>query len=211
MPILNEETLTRLAEHFNAGGFTPEDQALMDALDPDAVAEVMRDVLTRLGISATHDGPRPRKAPLDHQVYVGIAQPEAVSAPWVVYSDGSSVPNPGEMAIGVVIYDNTGEQRGHISERIGQGTSNIAEYEAAIAGVKMALDLGATVIELRLDSELVARQLLGTYAVHSRPLRPLHKSLQELTRRCTFRVVQVPREQNKLADLLAEQAYEVGR
>ena len=49
----------------------------------------------------------------------------------IIYADGSCLGNPGPMAIGVSIQDN-GEEIATISETIGDGTNNVAEYRAAI-------------------------------------------------------------------------------
>ena len=69
----------------------------------------------------------------------------------IIHADGSCRGNPGPMAIGVSIQD-TGVEVSTISRVIGDGTSNVAEYRAAIEGLRRAYDLGATDIELRMDS-----------------------------------------------------------
>ena len=64
------------------------------------------------------------------------------------------------MSIGASIQDDHGKELGTVGAFIGQGTNNIAEYRAAIEGVKAARSLGATEIELRMDSQLAVRQSL---------------------------------------------------
>jgi len=130
---------------------------------------------------------------------------------WIVFSDGASRGNPGPAAIGVVIYDETGREAHSISRRIGRATNNEAEYQAAIAALEAALALGAQEVELRLDSELVVRQLEFRYRVRSPRLRPLFERLIDLRRRfVAFQARAVPREQNKRADQLANQALDRG-
>ena len=126
-----------------------------------------------------------------------------------VYADGASRGNPGPAAIGASIRDGTGTEIGTISERIGVGTNNQAEYRAAIAGVRAARALGATGIDLRLDSELVVRQIAGVYRVKNAALQPLFATLlQELEATGPYTVGHVRRELNSRADALANAALD---
>ncbi len=128
-----------------------------------------------------------------------------------MFSDGASRGNPGPAAIGAVVYDGAGREVHTVSRRIGRATNNEAEYQAAIAGLEAALALGAQEVELRMDSELVARQLDWRYRVRNPRLKPLFGRLKDLQRRFAgFRVQAVPREQNKRADQLANQALDRG-
>lgn len=128
---------------------------------------------------------------------------------WTIYADGASRGNPGPSAIGVVILAEDSSPIHRVSRRIGHGTNNEAEYRAAIAGLEAALALGATRATLRMDSELVVRQLLGRYRVRNPRLRPLWGRLEELRRRFhCLRVERVPRAENRLADALANQALD---
>jgi ribonuclease HI len=97
--------------------------------------------------------------------------------------------------------------RGH--RALGHATNPPAEYQGAIAALEAALGLGADEVELRMDSELIVRQLAGRYRVRNPKLIPLHKrilALRERFRRLT--VVYVPRAQNKVADALANEALD---
>lgn len=126
----------------------------------------------------------------------------------LIYADGSCRGNPGPMAIGVSIQD-TGIEVSTISRVIGDGTSNIAEYRAAIEGLRRAYDMGATDIELRMDSELVVRQIEGRYQVRKDTLKPLHAEVMTLLQTFKkYRVKHVLRGQNARVDELANQAYE---
>jgi ribonuclease HI/probable phosphoglycerate mutase len=92
---------------------------------------------------------------------------------------------------------------------LGRATNNEAEYNAAIAALEAALGLGARRIELRMDSELVVRQLWGRYKVRNPRLASLYKRVLAL--RDQFDrvvIVHVPRAQNKVADKLANQALD---
>jgi len=132
-----------------------------------------------------------------------------MGGPWVVYADGASRGNPGPAAIGYVVSDGEGRERAAAGRAIGTATNNEAEYRAAIAGLEAALALGARRVELRLDSELVARQLGGRYRVLNPSLRRLHRRLRELSARFeAFTVRCIPREENRRADALANAALD---
>ena len=94
-----------------------------------------------------------------------------------VFADGASRGNPGPSAIGASIRDTDGLELATVSARLGIGTNNQAEYRAAIEGVRKARQLGATGIDLRMDSELVVRQLTGQYRVKNVALQPLFTTL----------------------------------
>lgn len=124
----------------------------------------------------------------------------------VIYSDGASKGNPGDAGIGVVISDTQGNILREIAEYIGKQTNNVAEYSALIRGLKEAADLGATQVEIRTDSELLARQLSGVYKVKAANLKPLFEEAVMLLRvfeRAT--ISHVVRELNKRADELANE------
>jgi len=128
---------------------------------------------------------------------------------WVVYTDGASRGNPGPAAIGAVIFDDKDRERHRISEAIGKATNNEAEYRAAIAGLEAALALGARDVELRMDSELVVRQLDSRYRVRNPGLKVLFARMKDLRWRfASFTAIAIPREENALADKLANQALD---
>jgi ribonuclease HI len=128
---------------------------------------------------------------------------------YVAYADGASRGNPGPSAIGVVIFDGEGREVHRESRRVGHGTNNEAEYRAAVAALEAALGLGLSHLELRMDSELVVRQLTGRYRVRNPRLAPLYGRAVDLRSRfqsVTFR--NLPRAENRLADTLANQALD---
>ncbi|MCK9518097.1 MAG: ribonuclease HI family protein [Dehalococcoidia bacterium] len=127
----------------------------------------------------------------------------------IVYADGASRGNPGRAAIGASVQDVSGAELATVSETIGIATNNQAEYRAAIEGVRAARKAGATGIELRMDSELVVRQLTGQYRVKNVALQPLFAALvQELEATGPYTVGHVPRAHNARADALANAALD---
>ena len=127
----------------------------------------------------------------------------------IAYADGASRGNPGPSSFGAVVYDKSGEEIRTVSRAIGYGTNNQAEYQGAIAALEAALELGAREIELHMDSQLVVRQLEGRYRVRNAKLIPLYRQLLALKGRFErVSVRHVPREENKVADRLANEALD---
>ncbi|MFA4953473.1 MAG: ribonuclease HI family protein [Candidatus Pacearchaeota archaeon] len=94
-------------------------------------------------------------------------------------SDGGSRGNPGPGAIGVIVR-NEGTILSKYSGFIGRNvTNNMAEYEALIMALRMAIRHGKKVSCI-LDSELVVKQLLGEYKVRDKKLLPLFLKVQKL-------------------------------
>lgn len=137
----------------------------------------------------------------------------AVETPrYVAYSDGASRGNPGPAAIGAVIYDPEGREAYRLGRGIGTATNNEAEYRAAIAALEAALALGARRIDLRMDSELVVRQMSGRYRVRNPRLARLYARILALRQRFDEVVVRhIPRTENGLADALANEALTRGQ
>jgi ribonuclease H / adenosylcobalamin/alpha-ribazole phosphatase len=122
----------------------------------------------------------------------------------VVVSDGAARGNPGPAGIGAAVLTPGGEVLAEIAEGIGETTNNVAEYTAALEGLRRAADLGATDVLLRSDSRLVIEQLAGRFKVKAANLKPLHSAVLEQARRFrSIRFEHVPRERNTLADELA--------
>jgi ribonuclease HI len=125
----------------------------------------------------------------------------------VINADGASRGNPGPAAIGATIKDEQGGLMARISRPIGRATNNQAEYRAVIAALQEAIRLGARKVDIRLDSELVVRQLNGRYRVKNAVLKNLYQEAKGLLARLeTVTIRHVPREQNREADRLANMA-----
>ncbi len=136
--------------------------------------------------------------------------PKPDTSDWhVAHAHGVCRGNPGLMGVGAVVYGPGGDVVAEVSRSAGHGTNNVAEYLAVAAAVRTAIAVGAVGLELRINSELVVRQLEGEYAVKNPGLRPLHARLRELLRGLAdVRVVNVPREENVAADRLANYALD---
>ncbi len=122
------------------------------------------------------------------------------------HTDGASKGNPGPASIGYTI-----EKDNVVLEEncccIGVATNNTAEYKAFIAAMKRMKELGATDIIIYSDSELVVRHINGIYRVKNPGLKSLYSEVMQLSKEFdNFHVIHVPRDQNSLADNLANKA-----
>ena len=112
----------------------------------------------------------------------------------LLYSDGGARGNPGPAAIAFVALNGKGETVKADSRFIGVHTNNQAEYEALLMALKFAFDKKAQEVVCHLDSELVAKQLNGEYAVKNDQLWQLWRKVQQL-KVCFLKIsfVNVPR------------------
>lgn len=127
----------------------------------------------------------------------------------LLFSDGGSRGNPGPAGIGAVLKDGRGQVIGTVSETIGITTNNQAEYQALLAGLRLALERGITHLQCSLDSELVVKQLNGEYRVKDLGIQKQFVKVWNL--RSSFRLLTfsaIPRAQNKEADRLVNQALD---
>jgi ribonuclease HI len=128
-----------------------------------------------------------------------------------LHTDGASRGNPGRAGIGVVLVRAAdGAVLEELAEPVGRATNNVAEYLALLTGLRRAAELGAASVEICSDSELLVRQLQGTYQVRSPELLPLHAEARRLLRGfpAGWRIRHVPREENRRADELANLAID---
>lgn len=127
----------------------------------------------------------------------------------VVHVDGGARGNPGPAAAGAVVSSADGDVLAEAAERIGVATNNVAEYRGLLLGLRRARELGASEVEVVNDSELIAKQVNGTYKVKHRDMKPLHtQALQALGGFERWSIRSVPRAQNAAADALVNQALD---
>ena len=125
----------------------------------------------------------------------------------VIFTDGAAEPNPGPAAIGVTIKDKRGKLITLISQRIGRATNNQAEYRAIIAALEESVRLGVKQVDIKMDSELVVKQISGEYRVKKATLKPLYQQVKQLLGLLKdFTITHIPRQQNTEADKLAHKA-----
>ncbi len=132
---------------------------------------------------------------------------------FIVEADGGSRGNPGPAGYGSVVIDAaTGETLMEAAEYIGVATNNVAEYKGLVAGLKAAhrLDPAASV-HVRMDSKLVVEQMSGRWKIKHPDMRPLAAEAARVFPADQVTYEWIPRERNKHADRLANEAMDAGK
>ncbi|MBX2866453.1 ribonuclease HI family protein [Candidatus Kaiserbacteria bacterium] len=135
----------------------------------------------------------------------------------IAYTDGGARGNPGPAGLGVHIENEDGDVLKEVSQYLGEQTNNFAEYAGALVALETLRELYGDdtphmQFEIKLDSELVQKQINGEYKVKSDTLRPIYEEIirirDEYFPHITF--THVRREYNKDADRLANEAMDRG-
>ncbi len=130
----------------------------------------------------------------------------------IAYTDGASRGNPGPAASAFILSDPAGTRLQAKAFFIGRTTNNVAEYTAIIKALQAAKEIGAKELTVFSDSELLVRQINGKYKVKSEQIRPLFQQAIELLIEFeNYQVRFIPREKNKEADKLVNQALNLER
>ncbi|MEU2129663.1 bifunctional RNase H/acid phosphatase [Streptomyces sp. NPDC018352] len=138
---------------------------------------------------------------------------------FVIEADGGSRGNPGPAGYGAVVIDAvTGETLAEAAEYIGVATNNVAEYKGLIAGLKAAKALvpdasadGAVQVRVRMDSKLVVEQMSGRWKIKHPDMKPLAAEAARILPASAVTYEWIPREKNKHADRLANEAMDAGK
>ncbi|GHF81259.1 bifunctional RNase H/acid phosphatase [Streptomyces thermodiastaticus] len=131
---------------------------------------------------------------------------------FVVEADGGSRGNPGPAGYGAVVRDAaTGETLAEAAEYLGVVTNNVAEYRGLLAGLRAARDLDPrATVHVRMDSKLVVEQMTGRWRIKHPDLRPLAAEAARVFPADRVTYEWIPRERNKHADRLANEAMDAG-
>ena len=128
----------------------------------------------------------------------------------VVNVDGASRGNPGESGVGVAIFDKDLNLINEACDYLGVATNNVAEYKALILGIKLSTKYNAKRVLFKADSELMVKQIKGEYRVKNAQLKLLFTEAQSLLKKLpNWKIMHVPREENKEADLLANKGVDM--
>ncbi|MFF9864152.1 bifunctional RNase H/acid phosphatase [Streptomyces sp. NPDC013953] len=131
----------------------------------------------------------------------------------IVEADGGSRGNPGPAGYGAVVLDPvSGEPLAEAAEYIGVATNNVAEYRGLIAGLKAARELAPDArIRVRMDSKLVVEQMSGRWKIKHPDMKPLAAEAARVFPASQVAYEWIPREKNKHADRLANEAMDAGK
>ncbi|MFF1926384.1 bifunctional RNase H/acid phosphatase, partial [Streptomyces sp. NPDC058221] len=138
---------------------------------------------------------------------------------FVIEADGGSRGNPGPAGYGAVVIDPvTGQALAEAAEYIGVATNNVAEYKGLIAGLRAAKALvpdasddGGVRVHVRMDSKLVVEQMSGRWKIKHPDMKPLAAEAARILPASAVTYEWIPREKNKHADRLANEAMDAGR
>ncbi len=135
-----------------------------------------------------------------------------------INTDGGSRGNPGPAAVGIVFYDQNGKEIHHYKNCIGNATNNEAEYQAIIKALEILLqskwfsenNIAEKEVVCRLDSQLVVEQINGNYKIKQDHIKLLIVQVRQMVSQMHLNIsfVHIPREENKLADKLVNQALD---
>lgn len=135
--------------------------------------------------------------------------PGTVPGQWTIYVDGAARGNPGPAAAGICLYDAEGRVVRLIGKTLGRLPNNQAEYRALLLALGAAIPFAPTALLVRMDSQLVVRQMQGVYRVKDLTLQELSLQVRQLMRVLgSVRFEHVPRAQNREADRLANLALD---
>ncbi len=149
--------------------------------------------------------PPPRSA----QLFAAPSTPYSPAGVYVAYVDGASRGNPGPASYAVIIEGPDGGRVFELGKYLGRETNNVAEYHALIAALDYATNGKLSRLRILSDSELLVRQMQGRYKVKSADLRPLYERALGMSRRLEyFAIEHIPRERNREADKLANEALD---
>lgn len=127
----------------------------------------------------------------------------------IVSVDGASRGNPGPAAAGIVVALPDGTPLQQMGIVLGQKTNNEAEYLALLRALQEVQRLRPKAVTVRMDSQLVVRQMTGQWRVRDERLRQLKEQVDAIV--ATLPHVDFewnPRELNSLADQLANAALD---
>ncbi|NGO79253.1 bifunctional RNase H/acid phosphatase [Streptomyces sp. YC504] len=132
---------------------------------------------------------------------------------FVIEADGGSRGNPGPAGYGAVVIDgDSGEVLAERAEFIGVATNNVAEYRGLIAGLRAAHDLDPEgTVRVRMDSKLVVEQMSGRWKIKHPDMKPLAAQARSVFPASSVTYEWIPREENKHADRLANEAMDAGK
>jgi ribonuclease HI len=128
-----------------------------------------------------------------------------------VFTDGASKGNPGPASIGIVCYASASQTEivFQHSEKIGKNTNNVAEWTSLIRALELLIQRNIAEVSIFMDSELVVKQFNGLYKTKHPEMQKLKNMAFSLKERFSILILKyIPREKNKMADKLANEAFE---
>jgi ribonuclease HI len=127
----------------------------------------------------------------------------------IVEADGGSRGNPGPAGYGSVVW--TADHKTVLAESkqsIGHATNNVAEYRGLIAGLEAAVKVGATEVDVRMDSKLVVEQMSGRWKIKHPDMADLAAEARRILSGTPVSFEWIPRADNSRADRVANEVMD---
>ncbi|GJU57914.1 reverse transcriptase domain-containing protein [Tanacetum coccineum] len=124
---------------------------------------------------------------------------------WTLFTDGAS--SPKGSGAGLVLIGPSGVEYTYALRLTFPSTNNEAEYEALLAGLRIARQMNISNIEVKVDSKLVASQINGSYEANKDSMiKYLAKAKEYASGFKSFSIENIPRNMNQKADVLSKLA-----
>ncbi len=180
-----------------------------DASLPAAAGPSVGGATVAAGVAAGAAAAAPSAGPAPAQASSAVHSVNRDDERYHLYTDGGARGNPGPAGIGARLLTAAGDVVDELADYIGEATNNVAEYQALLSGLELALDRGVQRLNVFLNSELVVRQVNGQYKVKDATLKAMHGQVVRLLHQFhETEVRHVRREQNAAADALVNQAID---
>ncbi|GJS20988.1 putative ribonuclease H-like domain-containing protein [Tanacetum coccineum] len=141
--------------------------------------------------------------PEDDPLDTPMEAEEELPYPWTLFTDGSSCVDGS--GAGLILINLEGAEFTYAVRFRFDATNNEAEYEALIAGLRIAEQMGIKNLQENVDSRLVANQVNGSYTTKEPNMVQYLEKVKTLA--CSFKkfsMKQVPKSENKKADALSK-------
>ncbi|GJX79587.1 reverse transcriptase domain-containing protein [Tanacetum coccineum] len=207
----------RLRRYFQAHPIVViTDQPIKNILSNPEVAGRMQKWSIQLGEFGIHYRPRISvkgqvladfivERPEEEDPDASAKEEEPLPAQWTLFTDGSSCVDG--CGVGVILTNLEGIEFTYALRFQFKATNNEAEYEALIAGLRIAKKMGVQNLQVNVDSKLVANQVNGTYIAKETDMVKYLEKVKTLAKAFReFSINQVPRKENKKADALSKMA-----
>lgn len=125
-----------------------------------------------------------------------------------IYTDGASRGNPGESGAGAAIYNENNVLIDQISKYLGKKTNNEAEYYAVLYSIRYLIEHKFTKANFYCDSQLLVKQMLGEYKVKAKTIIPIYEEIKAISQNLELTFTWIRRENNTVADSLANKAID---
>ncbi|XP_071739546.1 uncharacterized protein [Rutidosis leptorrhynchoides] len=141
----------------------------------------------------------------NNSIFAQIITPTIETKEWKLFIDGAS--SSDGSGVGLMLINPEGQEFTYTLRFEFSTTNNEAEYEALLAGLRIAKEIKIEHLQAFVDSQLVANQVLGIFEARQPIIQLYLSKVRELVESFrSFTIEHVRRSQNKKADALSKLA-----